>query len=120
MDSLFTNVTLDEIIDVCVKELFRTSQTVSGLNKEQVLEMFSLITKESIILFDDDYYSQIDGEAMTSSSGPSFENIFLCHQETESLKTAPKPSNHSIIKDTLMTFSHCLKNKNKCYLSLII
>ena len=55
MDSLFTNVTLDEIIDVCAKELFRTSQTVSGLNKEQVLEMFSLTARESIILSDNDY-----------------------------------------------------------------
>ena len=118
MDSLFTNVTLDEIIDVCAKELFRTSQTVSGLNKEQVLEMFSLTARESIILSDDDY-SQIDREAMTSSSGPSFENIFLYH-ETKSLKTAPKPSNQSIIKDMLMAFSHCLTNQNKCYLSLII
>ena len=46
VDSLFTNVPLDETIEICVNELFKSSQTVSGLNKQQVLEMLSLTTKE--------------------------------------------------------------------------
>ena len=45
VDSLFTNVLLDETIEICVNELFKSSQTVSGLNKQQVLEMLSLTTK---------------------------------------------------------------------------
>ena len=48
IDSLFTNVPLDETIEICVSELFKSSQTVSGLNK-QVLEMLSLTTKENVI-----------------------------------------------------------------------
>ena len=36
VDSLFTNVLLDETIEICVNELFKSSQTVSGLNKQQV------------------------------------------------------------------------------------
>ena len=32
---------------------------VSGLNKQQVLKMISLTTKENVILFDQTYYSQI-------------------------------------------------------------
>ena len=57
VDSLFTNVPLYEAIEICVNELFKSSQTVSGLNKQQVLEMLSLITKENVILFDQKYYS---------------------------------------------------------------
>ena len=57
VDSLFTNVPLDETIEICVNELFKSSQTVSGLNKQQVLEMLSLTTKENVILFDLKYYS---------------------------------------------------------------
>ena len=53
--------------------------TVSGLNKKQVLEMLSLTTKENVILFDQKYYSQIDGVAMGSPLGPTFANIFLCY-----------------------------------------
>ena len=90
VDSLFTNVPLDETIEICVNELFKSSQTVSGLNKQQVLEMLSLTTKENVILFDGKYYSQIDGVAMGSPLGPTFANIFLCHHETTWLKNCPK------------------------------
>ena len=89
-DSRFTNVPLDETIEICVNELFKSSQTVSGLNKQQVLEMLSLTTKENVILFDEKYYSQIDGVAMGSPLSPTFANIFLCHHETTWLKNCPK------------------------------
>ena len=45
VDSLFTNVPLDETIEICFNELFKSSQTVSGLNKQQVLEKLLLTTK---------------------------------------------------------------------------
>ena len=90
VDSLFTNVPLDETIEICVNELFKSSKTVSSLNKQQVLEMLSLTTKENVILFDEKYYSQIDGVAMGSPLGPTFANIFLCHHETTWLKNCPK------------------------------
>ena len=90
VDSLFTNVPLDETIEICVNELFKSSQTVSGLNKQQVLEMLSLTTKENVILFDQKYYSQIDGVAMGSPLGPTLANIFLCYHETACLKNCPK------------------------------
>lgn len=51
---------LDEIIGICVKELFMTSQTVLSLKKTARLKMLLLTTKENIILFDENYYKQID------------------------------------------------------------
>ena len=90
VDSLFTNVPLDETIEICVNELFKSSQTVSGLNKQQVLEMLSLTTKENVILFDQKYYSQIDGVAMGFPLGPTLANIFLCYHETMRLKICLK------------------------------
>ena len=41
VDSLFTNVPLDETIEISVNKLFRSNQIVSGLNKQEVLEMLS-------------------------------------------------------------------------------
>ena len=38
----------------------KSSQTVSGFDKQQVLEVLSLTNKENVILFDQKYYSQID------------------------------------------------------------
>ena len=52
--------------------------------------MLSLNTKENVILFDEKYYSQIDGVTMGSPLGPTFANIFLCHHETTRLKSCPK------------------------------
>ena len=89
-DSLFTNVPLDETVEICVNELFKSSQMVSGLNKQQVLEILSLTTKENLILFDQKCYSQIHGVAMDSPSGPTLANIFLCFRETTWLKNCPK------------------------------
>ena len=85
VDSLFTNVPLDETIEICVNELFKSSQTVSGLNKQQILEMLSLTTKENVILFGQKYYSQIDGVGMGSPLGPTW-----AHHEATWLKNCPK------------------------------
>ena len=49
VDPLFNNVPLDETIDICVKELFKTSQRVSGISKQQVL----LTIKGNTNLFDE-------------------------------------------------------------------
>ena len=83
VDSLFTNVPLDEI---CIDELFKSEMTVCVLNKKETFEMLSLTLKESIILLDNKYYSQIDGFAMGSPLGPTLANIFLCYYESNWLK----------------------------------
>ena len=66
VDIVFTNVWLDETIEIWFNELLKSSQTVPGLNKQQVLGMLLLTTKEKVILFDQKYFSQIDGVAMGS------------------------------------------------------
>ena len=90
VDSLFTNVPLDETIKICIDELFKSEMTVCGLNRKEMFEMLSLTLKESIILFDNKYYSQIDGVAMGSPLGPTLANIFLCYHESNWLKDCPK------------------------------
>ena len=79
VDSLFTNVPLEKTITICVNELFKSISSIHGLNKNQITELLSLTIKESIILFDMTFYTQVDGVAM----GPSLANAFLCHHETK-------------------------------------
>ena len=43
VDSLFTNIPLDETIDICIKELFKNNTNVNNLTKD---EMKSLLTSE--------------------------------------------------------------------------
>ena len=90
VDSLFTNVLLDETIKICIDELCKSEMTVSGLNEKEMFEMLSLTLKESIILFDNKYYNQIDGIAMGSPLVPTLAKTFLCHHESNWLKDCPK------------------------------
>ena len=55
-----------------------------------MFEMFSLTLKEAIILFDNKYYSQIDGVAMGSPLGRTLANIFLCYYKSNWLEDSPK------------------------------
>ena len=90
VDSLFTNVSLEETIHICVNELFKSNSSIHGLKKKQITEMLSLTTKKSIILFDMTFYTQVDGVAMESPLGPSLSNAFLCHHETKWLNDCPE------------------------------
>ena len=90
VDSLFTNVPLDGTIEICIDELFKSEMIISGLNKKEMFEMLSLTLKESVILFDNKYYSQIDRVAMVSPLAPTLANVFLCYHESNWLKDCPK------------------------------
>ena len=89
VDSLFTNVPLDETIGICSQGLFESDSTVYGLNKKEITEMLSLTTKATIILFDMEFYSQIDGLAMGSPLGATLTNVFVCHHEKKWLNNCP-------------------------------
>ena len=39
VESLFTNVRLDETIKICIDELFKCEMAVSGLHKKEMFEM---------------------------------------------------------------------------------
>ena len=52
--------------------------------------MLTIATTESFILFDGEYYQQIDGVAMGSPLGPTLANIFLCHHEKSWLSQCPQ------------------------------
>ena len=52
--------------------------------------MVSLTTKENVLLFDQKYYSQIDGVAMGYPLGSTLANISICYHQTTWLKDCPK------------------------------
>ena len=60
VDSLFTNIPLNETIDICCDELFRSRDKVSDMSKEEFRILLELATKESFILFNNQYYKQIE------------------------------------------------------------
>ena len=69
--SLFTNIPLDETISICVDKLYHRKKKVKGMLKRHCLELLTLATKSSCFLFNNTYYTQIDGVAMGSPLGPT-------------------------------------------------
>ena len=103
VESLFTNIPLQETIDLCVDLLFNDKPNIDGFTKTDFHELLTVTLSESLILFNNEYYKQIDGVAMGSPLGPTFANIFLSYYEKFGSKIALMNLNLSFIKDMLMT-----------------
>ena len=82
IDYVFTNISLDETINICIDLLFKQGNIDFGLNKKQMLEIHSIALKKSIILFDNKYYCQVYGVAKGPPFSPVVANIFLFHQKS--------------------------------------
>ena len=95
VESLFINIPLQETIDLCVDLLFNNKPNIDGLTKTDFHELLSITISESLVLFNNEYYKQIDGVAMGSPFGPTFAKF--------GLKIALVNLNLSFIKDMLMT-----------------
>ena len=89
VDSLFTNIPLSETINICCNVLFRGKPLVDGLTQSEFRQLLTLATTESLILFNGNYYQQIDGVAMGSPLGPTLANIFLGQNEVKWLNDCP-------------------------------
>ena len=89
VESLFTNIPLDETINICVERLYKRKKKVKGLLKRHFKELLTLATKSSCFLFNGVHYSQIDGVAMGSPLGPTLANLFLCYHEEKWLNDCP-------------------------------
>ena len=76
VDSLFTNIPLEEPSDICTNKLFENTEKVESLSKLEFKELSSLATKESYFIFNGKLYKQADRPL-----GPTLDNAFLVHFE---------------------------------------
>ena len=88
--SLFTNIPLDETIDICITELEKLKLVPFDLTRKQFRSLLELSVKESIFIFGDQLFKQTDGVAMGSPLGPTLANIFLCYHEKKWLSDCPE------------------------------
>ena len=76
VDALFTNIQLDETIDMYIKKLSQTPETlVKRISKNDFCDLLDLATKESFFRFNIKFYIQVGGVAMGSSLGTVLANI---------------------------------------------
>ena len=77
VDAIFTNIPVDKTIDIAVKKLFKTPDTlVKGISKNYFRDLLNLATKESFFTFNNKFYIQVDGVAMGCPLGPILANIY--------------------------------------------
>ena len=110
VESLFTNVPLSETSSLILDKLFNNDFNTRGLNRSQLEKLLELSTKDSVFIFDDKLYSQIDGVCMGGSLGPVYANAFLCHHEVNWLNDCPsqfRPRYYKrYVDDTFLLFDH--------------
>ena len=66
VESLFTNILLQETIDLCIEKLFEDKNYIDGLSKGSFRQMLTVTMTGSFILLDNEYYKQHDGVVMSS------------------------------------------------------
>ena len=76
VESLFTNIPLNERINNCVSDQHNKNLYNGKLNKRDLFELLETGTSESSFNFDYLLYKQVDGVAMGSPLGPILANVF--------------------------------------------
>lgn len=125
--SLFNNIPLDESIDICTNLVSEEGSLPSKLTTLDFKSLLSIALKNTIFLFNDVYYHQIDGVPMGSPLGPSMANSFLSFHEKQWLDNCPlsfKPVLYRrYVDDTFVLFKSAehipmfldyLNNQHRC------
>ena len=79
--SLFTNVPLKEVIDICTDKLYLITKPT--LRKENFVKLLKIATCDVRFSFNNEMYTQHDGVAMGSPLGPTLANIFMGFLESK-------------------------------------
>ena len=87
--SLFTNVPLNETIQICLDKLYALPDP-PAISRPVLKKLLEFAIKKSRFIFDGQYYDQIDGVAMGSPLGPVLANIFMCHFEEKWLMNSSR------------------------------
>jgi hypothetical protein len=118
VSSLYTNVPLDETIDIILKHLYDSHLTPPTMNRTDMKQLLDLATKESHFLFDGKLYGQIDGVSMGSPLAPLLAEIFLQDFERKhlsSLKNMGIVYWKRYVDDTFVLLDSKISVKNICH-----
>ena len=80
--SLFTNIPLEETIDIAIDTIFLNYPNVKFTRKE-LQKFFRIATSETHFIFNNEIYDQIDGVSMGSPLAPILANLFMGYHEKD-------------------------------------
>ena len=104
--SLFTNIPLQETIDIAINLIFNHNPNLN-ITKKELKKFFLFATSQTRFLFNGKFYNQIDGLAMGSPLAPVLANILMGFCESKRLNeyNLDKPKIYlRYVDDILATF----------------
>ena len=81
--------TLEEIIDICVDNLYNDNENSHNITKHDFRNLLNTASKESYFTFNSKYYKQVDGVVMESPLDPALANMFICIFKSKWLRDCP-------------------------------
>ena len=114
ISSLFTNVPLEETINICADALYcDDSDPQPFISKAVFIELMKSATSGVEFSFNDIIYNQTDGVAMGSPLGPALVNIFVGFYEEKLFFQISKPSSYfRYVDDTFAIFRNEEESEN--------
>ena len=85
--SLFTNVPLDETIDIIIKSIYDKKETNTDIPEKEMSELLYLSNKNAHFTLNNKTYLQVEGVAMGSPLDPVLANIFVVGLEQNIIST---------------------------------
>ena len=92
ISSLFTNVPLDETIEMCADALYQGHLDCPPIPEETFRELMLNATQGVEFSFNNQIYKQLAGVAMGSPLGPALANIFTSFHESGPFNKTVKPA----------------------------
>ena len=89
VDSLFTNIPLEETINICTNLLYNNEDVIECISKSEVKNLLLLATQKSYFIFNDVLYKRKDDLVMGLPLGPTMANVFLSFNEIRWLEQCP-------------------------------
>ena len=80
--SLFTNIPLQETIDIAINLIFNHNVNLN-VTKKELKKLFLFATSQTHFIFNNRFYNQTDGVAMGSPLAPALANIFMGFYESK-------------------------------------
>ena len=105
ISSLFTNVPLDETIEICADALYRGHLDCPPIPEDTFRELMLIATRGVEFSFNNQMYKQLDGVAMGSPLSPALANIFVGFHESRLFDNTVKPGVYfRFVDDTFAIF----------------
>ena len=81
--SLFANIPLEEITDICIDYLYKDDENSPEIPEDVFGNFLTVAIKKSFFIFNNKFYKQIHDVPMWSPVGSALANIFMCSFENK-------------------------------------